>query len=167
MKMKCRFLAFTVTPSAYEPYMNHIGKFINAVFFCWCLTFLRFAHDQDKTTLLLLRPNRIKLRATEEVKTTRRGRDTCGERRWRTEHLKQSCRGKKCSGEEEMKGAWRERERERERGSAGGGRYNEVLWVSGGRSHSACQANTAWLCTDGGMLGYQLSSLSNQEVDGL
>lgn len=40
-----------------------------------------------------------------------------------------------------------ERAREREGGNgevqAEGGRYNEVLWVSGGRSHSACQANTA------------------------
>lgn len=52
--------------------------------------------------------------------------------------FKTGFQGERCSGEEEMKGVWRERKW----GNADegkGGRYNEVLWVSGGRSHSACQ----------------------------
>lgn len=67
MNMKYSFLSVAVMQSAYEPYMNHTGKFVNvrhAVFFLLTSHLSAFW-----TTLPLLRPNRIKLRATEEVKT--------------------------------------------------------------------------------------------------
>lgn len=84
--------------------------------------------------------------------------------------FKTGFQAEKCSGEEEMKGVWRGREGGGARGNGGnagkgkGGRYNEVLWVSGGRSHSACQPTQPGsvqmaACWD------MLTALLNQEVD--
>lgn len=79
--------------------------------------------------------------------------------------VKTGLQGEKYSREEEMKAARKERKKvgEREWGSTGGekgGRYNEVLWVCGGRSHSARQPTqpgsvqmVAWRCV--------LTSVSN------
>lgn len=55
--------------------------------------------------------------------------------------FKAGFQGEECGGEGEMKGVWRVKERGNGEVQAegGGGGYNEVLWVSGGRSHCPCQ----------------------------